>query len=184
VTNSLPLGRPLPLTIATINCVAYLKADADEVLRYTRTSSVPIGALSIRAKLLVLRVLADAAVCDSTHIHETLETNLEDVRVLKANQREIRMEYNKRKRKEKETVVRCAIFNRNLHSRMPLDPTPARLKRAVQASKRVTKGIPLGCPTFLTSSHCKSRPNTEGRRIASCPCCSVPGFGQHFALEE
>jgi hypothetical protein len=26
--------------------------------------------------------------------------------------------------------VRCAFFGRNLHSRMPLDPTPARLKRA------------------------------------------------------
>jgi hypothetical protein len=27
-------------------------------------------------------------------------------------------------------MVRCAFFGRNLHSRMPLDPTPARLKRA------------------------------------------------------
>jgi hypothetical protein len=27
-------------------------------------------------------------------------------------------------------VVRCAFFGRNLHSRMPLDPTPARFKRA------------------------------------------------------
>jgi hypothetical protein len=26
--------------------------------------------------------------------------------------------------------ARCAFFGRNLHSRMPLDPTPARLKRA------------------------------------------------------
>jgi hypothetical protein len=27
-------------------------------------------------------------------------------------------------------IARCAFFGRNLHSRMPLDPTPARLKRA------------------------------------------------------
>jgi hypothetical protein len=28
--------------------------------------------------------------------------------------------------------VRCAIFDRNLHSRLPLVPTPARFKRAVK----------------------------------------------------
>jgi hypothetical protein len=33
---------------------------------------------------------------------------------------------------------------------------------SLQANMRVTKGIPLGCSTFLTSSHCKLRPNTEG----------------------
>jgi hypothetical protein len=30
------------------------------------------------------------------------------------------------------TWARCAFFDRNLHSRMPLVPTPARLQRAVQ----------------------------------------------------
>jgi hypothetical protein len=54
-------------------------------------------------------------------------------------------------------AARCAFFDRNVHSRMPLIPTPARLKRAgghQWHSSRVS--------TFLTSSHCKLRPNTEG----------------------
>jgi hypothetical protein len=51
-----------------------------------------------------------------------------------------------------------ARFDGKLHSRMPLVPTPARLK-LLQAcdqwhSSRVSP--------FLTSSHCKLRPNTEG----------------------
>jgi hypothetical protein len=37
------------------------------------------------------------------------------------------------------------VFDRSLHSRMPLVPTPAPL----EASRRVTNGIPLGCPLFL-----------------------------------
>jgi hypothetical protein len=55
--------------------------------------------------------------------------------------------------------VRCAFFDRNLHSRMPLVPTPARLKRA---------GVrPM---TFLSEVHSsyrlalQIRPNTEGNR--------------------
>jgi hypothetical protein len=32
--------------------------------------------------------------------------------------------------KRASAVARCAFFDRNLHSRMPLVPTPARLKRA------------------------------------------------------
>jgi hypothetical protein len=34
---------------------------------------------------------------------------------------------------------------------------------SIAASKRVTNSIPLVRPTFLTSSLCKLRPNTEGR---------------------
>jgi hypothetical protein len=45
--------------------------------------------------------------------------------------------------------VRCAFSDRNLHSRMSLVPKPARFKRAVEASRRVTNGILLGCPLFL-----------------------------------
>jgi ABC-type multidrug transport system fused ATPase/permease subunit len=41
--------------------------------------------------------------------------------------------------------ARCAFFGRNLHSRIPLDPTPARLKRADVCPM----GIPLGSPLFL-----------------------------------
>jgi hypothetical protein len=36
------------------------------------------------------------------------------------------------------------VFGRNLHSRMPLDPTHVR-----EANTRVTNGIPLGCPLLL-----------------------------------
>jgi hypothetical protein len=51
------------------------------------------------------------------------------------------------------------VFGRNvLHSRIPLVPTPARLKLLHACyqwhSSRVS--------TFLTSSHCKLRPNTKG----------------------
>jgi hypothetical protein len=45
---------------------------------------------------------------------------------------------------------------------MPLVPTPARLNCSLQASRRVTNGIPLGCPRFYTGLHCKLRPNPEG----------------------
>jgi hypothetical protein len=41
-------------------------------------------------------------------------------------------------------AVRCAFSDRNLHSRMPLDPTHVCLKRA-----GVTNDIPLGCPLLL-----------------------------------
>jgi hypothetical protein len=42
--------------------------------------------------------------------------------------------------------VRCSVCDRNLHSRMPLDPTPARLKRTYA---RVTNGLLLGSPLLL-----------------------------------
>jgi hypothetical protein len=50
--------------------------------------------------------------------------------------------------------VRCAFSDRNLHSRMPLDP--ARIEHVCDQwhSSRVS--------TPLTSWHCKLRPNTEG----------------------
>jgi hypothetical protein len=41
-------------------------------------------------------------------------------------------------------LVRCAFSDRNLHSRMPLVPTPARFKR-----RRVANGIPLGWSLLL-----------------------------------
>jgi hypothetical protein len=54
--------------------------------------------------------------------------------------------------------VRCAFFGRNLHSRMPLVPTPARLK-LLHACDQWHSSRKF---TFLTSSHCELRPNTEG----------------------
>ena len=32
---------------------------------------------------------------------------------------------------------------------------------SLEASRRVTNGIPLGCPLFLTGLYCKFRPNTK-----------------------
>ena len=52
--------------------------------------------------------------------------------------------------------VRCAFSDRNLHSRCYHDFAP------LQASRRVTNGIPLMHPPCLNSSHCKLRPNTQG----------------------
>jgi hypothetical protein len=52
--------------------------------------------------------------------------------------------------------VRCAFSDRNLHSRMPLDPTHVRLKRCHACDKWHSSQM----FTFLTSSHCKLRPNT------------------------
>jgi hypothetical protein len=43
--------------------------------------------------------------------------------------------------------ARCAFSDRKLHSRMPLVRMPARFK--LEASMRLTNGIPLGCPLFL-----------------------------------
>jgi hypothetical protein len=59
--------------------------------------------------------------------------------------------------------VRCAFFGRSLHSRMPLDPTPARLK-LLQTCDQWLSSRKF---TFLTSSACELRPNTEG----SVQCC-------------
>jgi hypothetical protein len=42
--------------------------------------------------------------------------------------------------------VGCAFFDRNVHSRMPLNHTPAGVKPAFQASTRVTDGMPLERP--------------------------------------
>jgi hypothetical protein len=55
-------------------------------------------------------------------------------------------------------LVRCAIFDGNLHPRMPLVPTPARLK-LLQACDQWHSSR-MSAP--LTGSHCKLRPNTEG----------------------
>jgi hypothetical protein len=52
---------------------------------------------------------------------------------------------------DKHLLVRCAFFDRNLHSRMPLVPTPA--CDQCHSSRKFT---------FLTGSHCKLRPNTKG----------------------
>jgi hypothetical protein len=54
--------------------------------------------------------------------------------------------------------VRCAFSDGNLHSRMPLVPTPARLK-LLQACDQWHSSRKF---TPLTGSHCKLRPNTEG----------------------
>jgi hypothetical protein len=40
--------------------------------------------------------------------------------------------------------VRRALFGRNLHLTVPLVPTPARFNCSLEASRRVTNGIPLG----------------------------------------
>jgi hypothetical protein len=57
------------------------------------------------------------------------------------------------------TKVRCAFFDRILHSRC------------------VTNGIPLGCGVhFLTGSHCKLRPNIEGK-------CSSFRFNKNIVFQ-
>jgi hypothetical protein len=55
--------------------------------------------------------------------------------------------------------VRCAFSDRNLHSRMPLDPTHVRLKllHACDQWHSSRKFTPLTC------LHCKLRPNAQGR---------------------
>jgi hypothetical protein len=54
--------------------------------------------------------------------------------------------------------VRCAFSDRNLHSRMPLDPTHVHLK-LLHACDRWHSSRES---TPLTGWHCKSRPNSEG----------------------
>jgi hypothetical protein len=55
-------------------------------------------------------------------------------------------------------TVRCAFSDGNLHSRMPLVPMPARLKRCHACDQWHSSRV--SAP--LTSSHCKLRPNTKG----------------------
>jgi hypothetical protein len=44
----------------------------------------------------------------------------------------------------------------------------------IEANMRVTNAIPLGCPLpFLTSSHCKLRPHTEGEAKCNSPSQSM-----------
>jgi aryl-alcohol dehydrogenase-like predicted oxidoreductase len=57
-------------------------------------------------------------------------------------------------------LVRCAFFDRNSHSRMPVVPTPARLKLLQACDQWHSSQV----STFLTGSHCKLRPNTEGEK--------------------
>jgi hypothetical protein len=54
--------------------------------------------------------------------------------------------------------VRCAFFDRNFHSRMPLVPTPARLMLLHACDQWHSSRV----FAHLTGSHCKLRPNTEG----------------------
>jgi hypothetical protein len=55
-------------------------------------------------------------------------------------------------------AVRCVFFGRNLHSRMPLVPTPARLKLLQACDQWHSSRM----SNFLTGSHSKLRPNTKG----------------------
>jgi hypothetical protein len=55
-------------------------------------------------------------------------------------------------------TARCAVFDRNLHSRMQLAPTPARLKRVHACDQWHSSRV----ITHLTGWHCTFRPNTEG----------------------
>jgi hypothetical protein len=56
------------------------------------------------------------------------------------------------------SYARCTFSDRNLHSSMPLVPTPA------EAGKRVTNDIPLGYPLFLPV-HTVNCVQTEGLRV-------------------
>jgi hypothetical protein len=62
-----------------------------------------------------------------------------------------------------EHTARCAFYDRHLHSRMPLVPTPTHLK-LLQACDQ---WHPSRVSTFLTSSRCKLHPNTEGCHVHS-----------------
>ena len=76
--------------------------ELDEIKRYC-SGGCTIERVSVKAKLLMLRMLSDAAVA-SARIHEVLSTNVEDVRLLKVEQRQIKLEYNIKKRAEKEAA--------------------------------------------------------------------------------
>jgi hypothetical protein len=72
-------------------------------------------------------------------------------------------------------MVRCAFFGRNLHSRMPLDPMPARLTARLKLLHACDQWHSSRVSTFLTSSHCNLRPNTEGQ------CTQA---GSHYLLQR
>jgi hypothetical protein len=57
------------------------------------------------------------------------------------------------------------VFDSNLHSRMPLIPTPLLRLKLLQACDQWHSSR---ASSFLTSSHCKLRPNTEGQQVEGC----------------
>jgi hypothetical protein len=69
--------------------------------------------------------------------------------------------------------VRCTVFG-NLHSRMPLVPTPALLK-LLQACDQWHFSESSRAFTSLTGLHCKLLPNTEGTGLS---CGTVLFFWQ------
>lgn len=75
------------------------EAEAAEVVAYCK-GECSIDKVTVKGKLFMLRLLSDAAVA-TDRIHAVLSTNVEDVRLLKVEQRAIKLEYNNKKRAEK-----------------------------------------------------------------------------------
>jgi hypothetical protein len=55
-----------------------------------------------------------------------------------------------------------AGYGARFRQKMTLEDAIGSHACSLEANMRVTNGIPLGCFTPLTGSHCKFRPNTEG----------------------
>jgi hypothetical protein len=124
VTNSILLGCQLPLTVSTINYVETLKA----VAKCDELEQLMLAFGNHAAYRAVVAAASPPGVpyfgvClkDLTFLHDG---NPDHTRF---------------------GLVRCSFFGRNLLSRMPLVPTPARLKLLHACAN----GIPLGSPLFL-----------------------------------
>jgi hypothetical protein len=100
LTNGMPLGCPFLLPVGTVNCVQALKATSKGAR--PRRSSVGCAANTEGMGCAAQKVAPPTL--EVVWLNSVVNTTA------------IRS-------------VRCAFFGRNLHSRMPLVPTPARLKQ-------------------------------------------------------
>jgi hypothetical protein len=124
-------------------------------------------------KMAAASAIADAAMSEMQQAHAAevgaLEQTIkeiaadrqrEDVRRTKKEQDEAFSSVKLQKKKRAERKARCAVFDRHLHPRMPLVPTPARWKLLHAWDPMAF----LSGVHFLTGSHCKLCPTTEGTR--------------------
>jgi hypothetical protein len=142
VINGIPLGSPLLLPVGTVNCAQTLKSinasfETTSLTEKFHVASDTVG-YCIVPKLLTLpggeaKIYADFTLT----LRDAEEKSSPSV----------------------EFTYGAPFFDRHLHSRMPLVSTPLlRLKRCRAWDQRHSSRA----STFLTSSHCKFHPHTEG----------------------
>jgi hypothetical protein len=114
VTNGIPLGCPLPLTVTTLNCVTITEGFHDPGSLIVGNWRLPLSEVeNVRAFPAGIRDLFD-------HARAHTAPDGKPMRVIMWTEPE--------RVSPGSYIVRCAFSDRNLRSKMPLDPTHVRLK--------------------------------------------------------